>query len=49
VSEFVAQRVLGIALGYEDLNDHDAVSSQFRFPRSFRSSRWRSDYFPNSY
>ena len=25
VSELVAQRVLGIALGYEDLNDHDAL------------------------
>lgn len=27
VNELVAQRVLGIALGYEDLNDHDALSS----------------------
>ncbi len=29
VDELVAQRVLGIALGYEDLNDHDALSSDF--------------------
>lgn len=27
VSELVAQRVLGIALGYEDLNDHDALNA----------------------
>jgi hypothetical protein len=25
VAELVAQRVLGIALGYEDLNDHDEL------------------------
>ena len=25
VSELVAQRIYGIALGYEDLNDHDAL------------------------
>jgi hypothetical protein len=27
VSELVAQRVLGLALGYEDLNDHDALNT----------------------
>ncbi len=27
VAELVAQRVLGIALGYEDLNDHDVLSA----------------------
>ena len=27
VAELVAQRVLGLALGYEDLNDHDVLSA----------------------
>lgn len=39
VAELVAQRVYGLALGYEDLNDHDALSKDSVLGHCWLASR----------